>query len=275
MHKLSLAVASVSAGLLLSLWLPGAAHAHFMLVSPPSWWSQLSDGSPQKTAPCGDEATAGTAATGMVTVYQPGQSVSVTVTATIAHPGWWRISLREGAASTQTGSNFPDPATLGAAGTALECTPAFIDNPVWSPTQPVLADKLGLPAGSTSTTTFQSGTQTFQVTIPPGAQCSSASPCTLQVVMFMTDHSAGNCNYHHCADLAAGTSAGGQGGAGAGGTATGSGGSTGAGQGGSSNGGAGSSANGCSVAVGGGTVASWIGVLFALVLVLRRRRGSK
>ena len=63
------------------------------------------------------------------------------------------------------------------------------NNPVWSPTQPVLADKLGMPAGSTSTTINQSGTQTFMVTIPANAQCSNASPCTLQVLMIMTDHS--------------------------------------------------------------------------------------
>ena len=281
MRKSSLALAWLSAGLVLSLWLlPRAADAHFMLVSPPSWWSQLSDGSPQKTPPCGDEATSGTAATGMVNVYQPGQSVSVTVTATIAHPGWWRISLREGAAATQNGTNFPDPTPLGAPGSALQCTPAFVDNPVWSPTQPVLADKLGLPAGSTSTTTLQSGTQTFQVTIPPDAHCSTDSPCTLQVLMFMTDHPASGCNYHHCADLAASTSTGngGQDGTDAGGTA-GSGGSMGAGSGSSSGGGlgggAGSSSSGCSYAVGGGAAASSSGVVCLLALLLRRRRGGR
>ncbi|HET6151173.1 MAG TPA: MYXO-CTERM sorting domain-containing protein, partial [Polyangia bacterium] len=140
----------------------------------------------------------------LVNVFQPGQPVSVTVTSTVDHPGWWRISLREGRASTQTSSVFPDPTPLGAANTAQQCTPAFIDNPVWSPTQPVLADKLGLPSGSVQTDFFQRGTQTFSVTIPATAHCTSANPCTLQVLMIMTDHTfIGGCNYHHCADMAA------------------------------------------------------------------------
>ena len=199
MSRLSLVLALSLGGT--GLVMPSLAEAHFMLVAPTSWWSQLSDGSPQKVAPCGNEATTGTAATGSVNVYQPGQPIPVTVAATVAHPGWWRISLREGKSSTQVASTFPDPTPLGASGTAQQCTPAFINNPVWSTTQPVLLDKLGLPSGSNSTTTVQSGTQSFQVMIPASARCTSANPCTLQVLMLMTDHPAGSCNYHHCVDL--------------------------------------------------------------------------
>jgi hypothetical protein len=79
-----------------------------------------------------------------------------------------------------------------------------MSNPVWSPTQPILAD--GLPAGSTASTQ-QSGTQTFQVTIPKSATCTSARPCTLQVIMVMTDHPANDCYYHHCADISTGATA--------------------------------------------------------------------
>jgi len=230
------ALALSAAGLLV----PAAAHAHFKLNAPTSWWTQTSDGSPQKTAPCGNEGAAMTAASGVVNSVQAGQQVAVTVQSTIAHPGWWRISLKQGAVSTQTATSLPDPAVLS----GTNCTPAFIDNPVWSTTQPVLADKLGLPAGSTSTTTTQSGTKTFMVTIPSNANCTSASPCTLQVLMFMTDHPAGMCNYHHCADIAvtggtAGTGgaggatgqggAGGRGGAGGGSNMSGAGGMAGAG----------------------------------------------
>jgi hypothetical protein len=204
------ALAFCTAGALI----PATAQAHFMLNSPTSWHTQTTDGSPQKTAPCGNEAATGTAASGVVTNFQPGQTVNVSVTSTIAHPGWWRISLRQGASSTQTAAAFPDPAPLGAAGSAQQCTPAFIDNPVWSTTQPVLLDRLGIPAGSNSTTTNQSGTKMFTVTIPSNANCTSA-PCTLQVLMFMTDHPAGMCNYHHCADITVGaTGTGGMGGAG-------------------------------------------------------------
>jgi len=215
MRKLSVAFAVSLGGL--ALFAPTLAQAHFMLTAPTSWYTQASDGSPQKSAPCGNEGATGQMASKVVTSV--GQTVSVTVTATVAHPGWYRISLKQGASSTQTATGFPDPATLGAAGSAQQCTPAFMDNPVWSTTQPVLADKLGLPAGSTSTTTTQSGTKTFMVTIPSNASCTAAAPCTLQVVMFMTDHSAGSCNYHHCADITVGaTGAGGAGGSGAGGT---------------------------------------------------------
>jgi len=209
MSRLStvLAVCIGASGLLA----PPLAQAHFMLNSPTSWWTQASDGSPQKSAPCGNEGATGTAASKMVTTVQPGATVPVSVTATVAHPGWYRISLKQGASSTQTAAAFPDPAPLGAAGSAQQCTPAFMDNPVWSPTQPVLADKLGLPAGSTSTTTQQAGSKTFNVTIPSSATCTSAAPCTLQVLMFMTDHPSGSCNYHHCADIAVASADGGSG----------------------------------------------------------------
>jgi MYXO-CTERM domain-containing protein len=124
----------------------------------------------------------------------PGQTLSVSVTSTIAHPGWWRIALHEGASSTQTLTTLPDPVPM--AGT--NCTPAIMMNPVWSPTQPVLAD--GLPAGS-GVNTVQSGSKTFQVTIPQNANCTTAKPCSLQVIMVMTDHPPNNCYYHHCADI--------------------------------------------------------------------------
>src|SRR5262249_38075750 len=156
---------------------PALAQAHFMLNAPTSWWTQASDGSPQKSAPCGNEAATGQSASHAVTNFQPGGTIPVSVTATVAHPGRYRISLKQAASATQPATGFPDPATLGAAGSAQQCTPAFMANPVWSTTQPVLADKLGLPAGSTSTTTTQSGTKTFMVTIPSGVSCTTAAPC--------------------------------------------------------------------------------------------------
>jgi hypothetical protein len=178
---------------------PSAAHAHFKINAPTSWMSQDSIGGPQKNGPCaavpntalGDSV--GTP-TNTVTVLQSGQTLPVSVTATVAHPGWFRIAMVEGASSTQTLSTLPDPQAQ--AGT--NCTPAIVKNPVWSPTQPVIAD--GLPAGSTASTQ-QTGTQTFQITIPKSASCTSTQPCTLQVIMVMTDHPASDCYYHHCADI--------------------------------------------------------------------------
>src|SRR5580698_1171663 len=174
---------------------PSSADAHFILNAPACWMSQDAVGGPQKTGPCaavpntslGD--TAGTP-THAVAVFQSGQTISVSVTATIAHPGWWRIALVEGASSTQTLTTLPDPQAQ--AGT--NCTPAIMKSPVWSTTQPILAD--GLPAGSTAST-VQSGNETFSVTIPASASCTSAKPCALQVIMVMTDHPVGDCYYHH------------------------------------------------------------------------------
>lgn len=246
-------IASCLAAGAVVVFAPAGAEAHFRLNTPASWMSQDTNGGPQKNGPCaatpntGLGDVAGTP-TNMVTVVQPGQMVSVSVTATIAHPGWYRVSLRKGASSTQMIQMFPDPPQ-----TVAQCTPAIMTNPVWSPTQPVLADGLGLPAGSTSSTTVQSGTKTFQVTIPQSANCTSAQPCALQVIMVMTDHPANDCYYHHCADIAVG--AGGASDAGvtmsdaasqpprdAGGTSTGTGGSTGsAGSGGSTGTGTGGS----------------------------------
>jgi hypothetical protein len=186
------------------------ADAHFKITSPPSWMSQDAVGGPQKNGPCakvpnialGDSA--GTP-TNTVTVMNAGAMVSVSLDVTIAHPGWFRIALVEGASSTQTLATLPDPQ----AQKGTNCTPAIMSNPVWSSTQPILAD--GLPAGSTANTEQQNGAHTFQVAIPSTAVCTSASPCTLQVIMVMTDHPATDCYYHHCADISFGAGAGGGG----------------------------------------------------------------
>jgi MYXO-CTERM domain-containing protein len=217
----------------LAVLAPIEAHAHFKLNAPMSWMSQDSIGGPQKNGPCaavpntnlGDSQ--GTP-TGIVNAFQPGQTITVSVTATVPHPGWYRIALVQGPSSGQTLTSLPDPQAM--AGT--NCTPPILMNPVWSTTQPVLADGLGLPAGSTDPNTQQSGTKMFQVTIPQNASCTAARPCSLQVIMVMTDHPATDCYYHHCADITAQTSAtGGAGGTagGAGGTAGGAGGTAGAG----------------------------------------------
>jgi hypothetical protein len=194
---------------------PARATAHFKLTDPTtppqpatvqSWMSQDSVGGPQKNGPCGAVPNTalgdspGTPVPNAVTVVQAGQKVTIPVTITIPHPGWFRIALYQGPSSGQTLTTLPDPKAQ--AGT--NCTPAIMANPVWSPTQPVLAD--GLPANSTASTN-QSGTKTFQVTIPSSASCSTAQPCTLQAIMVMTDHPVGDCYYHHCADLAVGSGA--------------------------------------------------------------------
>src|ERR1700722_8905160 len=117
--------------------LPSLADAHFILNAPACWMSQDAVGGPQKTGPCaavpntslGDVAGTPTHA---VTVFQSGPTISVSVTATIAHPGWYRIALVEGASSTQTLTTLPDPQ----AQSGTNCTPAIMKSPVWSTTPP-------------------------------------------------------------------------------------------------------------------------------------------
>ncbi len=183
------------------------ADAHFKIDAPTSWMSQDMVGGPQKKGPCaamGDTALGdpqGTP-TNTVTVEKSG-TITVSVTVTIAHPGWFRVSLAEGPSSSQTLTTLPDPVAVN----GTSCTPALMHGLAWSSTQPIIVDGLGLPTGSTSTTTIQTGTQTFQVTIPPAATCTSARPCTLQVIMMMTDHPVTDCYYHHCGDFALETTA--------------------------------------------------------------------
>jgi len=183
---------------------PATARAHFTLdqlddVKPVSWMSQDSTGGPQKTGPCAAMANAslgdpmGTP-THIVTGLMAGETVKITVTATIAHPGWYRVALMEGAAASQSLTTIPDPMAMS----GTNCTPAIMTNPVWSKTQPVIAD--GLPAGSTAKTS-QSGTKVLTATIPQNANCTATAPCTIQVIMVMTDHPANDCYYHHCADI--------------------------------------------------------------------------
>jgi hypothetical protein len=196
---LSAASALVTGGLVVLS--PALARAHFILNAPACWESQDALGSPQKNGPCAaipnaalESPTPGTPS-GIVTAVQRGQMVTVTVTATIQHPGWYRVALVEGKSATQTLTSLPDPVVPANAPTV--CSPTKLVNPVWSPTQPIVADGL------------TTGTQTFHLALPQNATCTPADPCTLQVIMVMTDHPADDCYYHHCADITIGSTAGG------------------------------------------------------------------
>src|SRR5678810_799 len=70
---------------------PAIAHAHFVLTTPASWMSQDSLGSPQKTGPCGNES--GGTATGAVTAFHPGDTITITLNETVFHPGHYRVAL--------------------------------------------------------------------------------------------------------------------------------------------------------------------------------------
>ena len=159
---------------------PAFAHAHFILVTPDSWMSQDSLGLPEKLGPCGNEG--GGTPTGDVTSFHPGDTISVTINEVIMHPGHYRVAL-----AVHDRSELPAEPTVTPSATD-PCASAAIENP---PTFPILADNV-LP----HTQAF-AAPQTFTVTLPTNVTCTK---CTLQVLEFMSSHSA-PCFYHHCADI--------------------------------------------------------------------------
>jgi MYXO-CTERM domain-containing protein len=164
---------------------PTPANAHFVLQTPAAVTSQDALGSPQKMAPCGDEA--GGTPTGMVTTYQVGQTITVTIDEKIFHPGHYRISLGKNGPGDLPAEPIVTPGANTPCGTApVEATPTF----------PVLAD------GVFEHQAPFNGPQTITVTLPADVTCTN---CTLQVLEFMSNHplnNPGGCYYHHCANIA-------------------------------------------------------------------------
>jgi MYXO-CTERM domain-containing protein len=165
------------------LLLPAVAQAHFQLQSPASSMSQDVLGSPQKLGPCGDEG--GGTATGTVTPYHPGDTVTVMVNELIYHPGHYRIAL-----SVNDRSELPaEPAVTP---NSTPCGTAAIESPV---TFPVLADDVFDHSAPFSTP------QSIDIQLPTNVTCTK---CTLQIIEFMSNHplnNPGGCFYHHCADI--------------------------------------------------------------------------
>jgi hypothetical protein len=159
---------------------PVLAHAHFVLVTPDAWMSQDPLGLPEKLGPCGDEG--GGTPTGTVTAFRPGQTIAVTIDEVVTHPGHYRVAL----AVNQRSDLPPEPLVTPAGDDP--CASAAIQSP---PTFPILADNV-LP----HTQAF-GAPQIFTVTLPTNVTCTQ---CTLQVLEFMSNHSA-PCFYHHCADI--------------------------------------------------------------------------
>src|SRR5579863_4459105 len=124
------------------------ARAHFALEAPACWMSQDNSGLPEKLGPCGDEG--GGTATGIVTAFQTGQTITVTINEIIFHPGHYRIAL-----AVDDRSQLPAEPTVTAADTPCGSVP--IQNP---PVFPVLADGVFV-----HTQPFSSP-QTIQIKLP-------------------------------------------------------------------------------------------------------------
>ncbi|MET0343991.1 MAG: SCE4755 family polysaccharide monooxygenase-like protein [Polyangiales bacterium] len=158
------------------------AAAHFLLLSPDSSHAQNFLGDPQKQPPCGD--VAGTMASGKVTAFDPGETISIRINETIYHPGHYRVALAKTRAELP-----PEPkVTRG----STDCGSAEIDR---NPSFPVLVD------GALEHDAPFSGEQTIEVTLPTDLTCDN---CVLQVIEFMSEHglnNPGGCYYHHCAQI--------------------------------------------------------------------------
>jgi len=154
------------------------AQAHFRLNAPQSMTSQDPQGNPQKTYPCGSDE----GFTGVVTPYAPGDTVSITISERIYHPGHYRVAL-----AVDDMSELPtDPPITPSEDD--QCANAEIMDP---PVFPVIADGMLAHAEPFD------GDQTFEVTLPDDVTCDN---CTLQVVEFMSSHGA-PCFYYHCASI--------------------------------------------------------------------------
>lgn len=164
-----------------ALLVASPAYAHFKLNQPANWSAQSSDGSPQKTAPCGNEGAAADA--GMVTEYKVGSMITIAVDETVPHPGHYRVSIAADQASLPA-----DPDGDVKADMTSQCGSLAISA---SPAMPLIGD------GLIAHTNNRTGPQTMQVKLPDGMLCDK---CVLQVVEFMSNHGA-PCFYHHCANI--------------------------------------------------------------------------
>lgn len=153
----------------------GVASAHFHLYEPAANLEQATNGDPQKTPPCGGSGIA----TNAVTNYAPGGILTLKLAETVSHPGHYRVAI------AQDEGSLPPPPTVTAE-QGDECASAPIDA---NPTLPILAD------GLFQNISIADGEQSVDIQLPPGFTCTN---CVLQVIEFMSNHSA-PCFYHHCA----------------------------------------------------------------------------
>jgi len=190
---------------------PTTARAHFVLHSPASWSIETTGGAPEKAGPCGNEGNPvlarDDAGQPVVTTFQEGQMITVTITEATPHPGHYRValSLNGADASDTVQASFPaDPTPTqgptnsgsmvcpGAAMSACGSIPIVSQTPAKIAEGWILGDNL-----NEHCSTALMGQKSFQVALPPGVTCKE---CVLQVIEFMSDHGA-PCFYHHCANI--------------------------------------------------------------------------
>ncbi|MEP7050925.1 MAG: SCE4755 family polysaccharide monooxygenase-like protein [Pseudomonadota bacterium] len=170
------------------------ASAHFNLTTPPSIAKSTEGG--KGPAPCGPD----TATTGTPTAVTGGKPLTLSISETVAHPGFYRFAL-----SLVSPPQFPaDNVVKDQAGMvilptdkqATSFSAAFEDPAKF----PVLADHLFVHADGVAQS-FPSTKYPGEVVIP-NLNCEK---CTLQVIEFMANHPSNGDSagyfYHHCALL--------------------------------------------------------------------------
>jgi hypothetical protein len=200
-----------------------AAQAHFVLEAPASWdVLDKNTGLPEKLGPCGNEndpvPTLDDAGRPIVTAFQEGGMITVTIDEVVFHPGHYRISLSTdwADAGDTVQEGFPDDpvVTPGETNSGTgECK-----NPIMSPCGSVpLVGKTPVEVPGVgwilADNVFEHCTeftkpQTIQIPLPPGVTCTE---CAIQVLEFMSSHglnNPGGCFYHHCANVTISGSAG-------------------------------------------------------------------
>jgi hypothetical protein len=194
------------------------ASAHFDLMTPASWSvDNQADGTPEKLGPCGNEGTPvralDDAGLPIITAYQEGGMITVTVLEVVFHPGHYRISLSTDwadAGDTVQAGFPPDPlVTAGPTNSGTMVCPggAGLKNPCGSvPVAQQTPEAIPGVGWVLADDVFEhcdpfNGPQTTKVALPAGVTCKE---CVLQVLEFMSDHGLndpGGCFYHHCANL--------------------------------------------------------------------------
>lgn len=155
---------------------PTLASAHLDLLEPPARYDrrELKDG------PCG---IMGGARGETVAVYEPGETIAITIEEYIDHPSHYRVAF-----DADGDDDFQDPV-------CIENCESGGATPVFAPSEggTILADHVADDPAIT---------QTFEVTLPD-VECER---CTLQVIQVMYDKKpitvGGNDIYYHCADIA-------------------------------------------------------------------------
>jgi hypothetical protein len=241
-----------------------AAQAHFVLEAPASWdVLDKTTGLPEKLGPCGNEnnpvPTLDDAGRPIVTAFQEGGMITVTIDEVVFHPGHYRISLSTdwADAGDTVQAGFPDDPVVTAGETNSgtgECKDAIMSPcgsvPLVGNT-PVEVPGVGwiLADNVFEHCTEFTEPQTIQIPLPPGVTCTE---CAIQVLEFMSSHglnNPGGCFYHHCANvtISGGAGTGGSGASTSGGSASGASGAVASGS---------SGAGGSAGSAGGGTGAT-------------------